>query len=135
MGAVNLDRDLAQAELGCELLVGPTGHDKVHDLSLSRRERIEAVLELGDGLPVPAPGAVALDAELHCIKELLIAQVTAPVRWEETVRALGGFAPDLALEVGPGQTLSGLMRRILPELVTIAAGDAPGVARTREALG
>jgi len=65
---------------------------------------------------------------------LLVRQVTAPVRWEETVLALAGLGATLALETGPGRVLSGLARRIAPSLVSVPAGDAEGIARAREIL-
>jgi [acyl-carrier-protein] S-malonyltransferase len=65
---------------------------------------------------------------------LLVRQVTAPVRWEETVRALAGFEAPVALETGPGRVLTGLLKRIAPGVRGIPAGDAGGVAQAREAL-
>ena len=65
---------------------------------------------------------------------LLVRQVTAPVRWEETVRALAALGATLALETGPGRILSGLARRITPGLLSVPAGDVEGIARAREAL-
>jgi [acyl-carrier-protein] S-malonyltransferase len=65
---------------------------------------------------------------------LLERQVTAPVRWEETARALAGRDVRVALEVGPGRTLAGLMKRIVPELPCVPAGDADGIRAAAEAL-
>src|SRR5947207_2902628 len=65
---------------------------------------------------------------------LLVKQMTAPVRWEETVRALAALGATLALETGPGRVLSGLNKRIAPSLVSVPAGDLDGIARAREAL-
>ncbi len=68
------------------------------------------------------------------LRDLLVRQMTAPVRWEETAHALSGFGATLALEVGPGRTLSGLLRRILPDLTVIPLGDPAGVAAAQAAL-
>ena len=68
------------------------------------------------------------------LPQLLVRQVTAPVRWEETVRALARVGATVALETGPGRVLSGLLRRIVPSLTAIPAGDLAGVARAREVL-
>jgi len=46
------------------------------------------------------------------VAEVLIRQVTAPVRWEDSVRAMRAAGADAFLEVGPGKVLSGLVRRI-----------------------
>jgi [acyl-carrier-protein] S-malonyltransferase len=69
------------------------------------------------------------------MRSLLVQQVTRPVRWEETVRALAGLGASLALETGPGRVLTGSLRRIAPSLTGVAAGDAEGIARARELLG
>jgi [acyl-carrier-protein] S-malonyltransferase len=46
------------------------------------------------------------------VKELLIAQVSAPVRWESSVRYLLDNGVEHFTEIGPGKVLSGLIKRI-----------------------
>lgn len=46
------------------------------------------------------------------LKQLLVEQVVAPVRWTDSVAALAAQGVDNALEVGPGAVLKGLVRRI-----------------------
>jgi len=46
------------------------------------------------------------------VREGLKQQVTAPVRWEETIRRLRREGVELFVEVGPGKVLSGLVRQI-----------------------
>lgn len=48
------------------------------------------------------------------LKRCLVAQLTSPVRWTETLYALGEMEVDGALELGPGHVLQGLVRRTLP---------------------
>jgi [acyl-carrier-protein] S-malonyltransferase len=68
------------------------------------------------------------------VAALLVSQVTAPVRWEDTMTALRAFEPALALEVGPGRVLTGLARRLWRELRCQPVGDRTGVAQAAEAL-
>jgi [acyl-carrier-protein] S-malonyltransferase len=68
------------------------------------------------------------------LRELLVRQVTAPVRWEDTVLGLAAAGAGLALETGPGTALSGLLRRSVPGLEAIPAGDIAGIARAKERL-
>ena len=49
------------------------------------------------------------------IREKLIAQARSPVRWEETLRNMAGDGVDTFVEVGPGQTLSGFVKKTLKE--------------------
>jgi [acyl-carrier-protein] S-malonyltransferase len=46
------------------------------------------------------------------VREGLKRQVTAPVRWEESIRRLRREGVELFVEVGPGKVLSGLLRQI-----------------------
>ena len=68
------------------------------------------------------------------VVSLLVSQVTAPVRWEDTMAALRAFAPTRAFEVGPGRVLCGLARRLWPELPCQPVGDRASVERAAEAL-
>ena len=54
------------------------------------------------------------------VAEVLIRQITAPVRWEESVREMRESGADSFLEVGPGKVLSGLVRRIGKDARTAA---------------
>ena len=59
---------------------------------------------------------------------LLADQLTAPVRWVESMQVLGGLAPDARfLEIGPGAVLKGLLKRILPDARCITLGTAQEV--------
>jgi [acyl-carrier-protein] S-malonyltransferase len=57
------------------------------------------------------------------------------VRWEDTMYALRAFEPTGALELGPGSVLTGLAKRMWPELRCQAVGDVAALARVREAQG
>jgi len=46
------------------------------------------------------------------IRTRLIAQITSPVRWTETMQALAATGPVMLIEAGPGSVLSGLAKRI-----------------------
>jgi [acyl-carrier-protein] S-malonyltransferase len=52
------------------------------------------------------------------VADVLIRQITAPVRWEESVIAMRAAGADAFLEVGPGKVLSGLLRRIEKDAAT-----------------
>lgn len=46
------------------------------------------------------------------IKPLLIRQVSSSVRWEQSIRAMTGAGVDTFVEIGPGRTLCGFLKRI-----------------------
>ncbi|HVV15632.1 MAG TPA: ACP S-malonyltransferase [Polyangia bacterium] len=76
-------------------------------------------------VPVVTNVEAAPNQDASRIVELLTRQVTAPVRWEESVQRLAGMGVRRALEVGAGNVLAGLVKRIAPEIEVLAAGD-PG---------
>jgi len=70
----------------------------------------------------------------HRVKDLLIQQVTAPVRWEESMQRLRALGCEVAIEVGPGRVLAGLLKRSVPELPCVSLYDPATVAEVREVL-
>jgi len=79
----------------------------------------ERLRERLDALELRAPSVryvSAVDASAHerpeDLRELLVRQLSSPVRWADTVRAI--CSPEVALvgECGPGKVLTGLNRRI-----------------------
>ena len=63
------------------------------------------------------------------LPDRLARQLDSPVRWVGLRPALVGLGADVLVEVGPGSVLSGLARRIAPEVRT-ARGQRPrGAAR------
>jgi [acyl-carrier-protein] S-malonyltransferase len=50
--------------------------------------------------------------DLNAIRELLIEQVTEPVRWERGIRAMMEKGVDQFFEIGPGKTLTGMNKKI-----------------------
>jgi len=62
-------------------------------------------------------------------REALIRQVTARVRWTESVRTLASLGVASAIECGPGQVLSGLVKRISPSIRMAATGDLAGIEK------
>jgi [acyl-carrier-protein] S-malonyltransferase len=62
--------------------------------------------------PVVANVDATPNADSARVPELLVRQIDAPVRWEESVAAVAGAGVTRALEIGPGKVLAGLVKRI-----------------------
>lgn len=63
-------------------------------------------------------------------KRLLLDQLTAPVRWVECMQEAARLAPGADyIEIGPGNVLSGLLKRIVPEAAARALGSADEVEK------
>ena len=68
------------------------------------------------------------------IRERLVEQVTAPVRWEASMRWLLGNGFSRFIELGPGKALSGFMKRIDRAVPVLNVGDRSSLADTVQAL-
>lgn len=62
------------------------------------------------------------------IKDLLVQQVTAPVRWEESVQAIAKLGVVRAYELGSGAVLKGLVKRIADTIEVTTIGEPHEVA-------
>ncbi len=63
-------------------------------------------------------------------KRLLADQLTAPVRWVACMQTAAELAPNATfVEIGPGNVLSGLLKRIVPNAKAIVLGTADEVER------
>jgi [acyl-carrier-protein] S-malonyltransferase len=88
----------------------------------------DAMAEALEDTP-PGPPTVPLIANVSAakatdpaeIRDLLVRQVTAMVRWRECVNAMVELGVDSFLELGAGKVLSGLIRRIAPDAATMSA--------------
>lgn len=57
------------------------------------------------------------------VRELLSMQISSPVRWEESIRNMIEAGADTFLELGPGRTLSGLIKKIDPDVRALSISD------------
>jgi [acyl-carrier-protein] S-malonyltransferase len=58
------------------------------------------------------------------IKDELVFQLTHPVRWVQCVEYLAAHGVSAAVEIGPGKVLTGLIKRIAPDMQLQNLGDA-----------
>jgi [acyl-carrier-protein] S-malonyltransferase len=90
----------------------------------------------------PAPPDVPLVANVSAapttdpaeIARLLVEQVTATVRWRESVLAMAELDVDSFVELGAGKVLSGLVRRILPDAAVASAGNPDEIEQLLKTL-
>lgn len=60
-------------------------------------------------------------------RQALEAQVTSPVRWVETVRRIAALGAGTLVEIGPGKVLTGLAKRIAPDLALLNVEDPASI--------
>lgn len=73
---------------------------------------------------VPIVTNVTAKAEIdpQTLRNLLVEQVTDVVRWRESMEYLAAHGVERVIEIGAGKVLSGLMKRIAPEISTMNVG-------------
>jgi [acyl-carrier-protein] S-malonyltransferase len=67
--------------------------------------------------------------------EALVAQVSSPVRWEDVVRRLALEGVTTYVEVGPGNVLSGLVKKIHREAAVARFSDPDDLGSVEDILG
>ena len=78
--------------------------------------------------PVIANATAEPNTDPGRIVPLLLTQVTAPVRWVETIQQMVLHGVDTLIELGPGKVLTGLARRIDKGLRAYAVEDPAGLS-------
>lgn len=103
------------------------------DLMASAAEELGEALRETEFRPARAPVipnvTAAATRDGDALRELLIDQLTRPVLWVDSMKALRAVDPQPALEVGPGRVLTGLMRRIDRSGKVTPVGDLESLER------
>ena len=98
------------------------------------KEALKSVSLSAPEFPVISNVEAKPNSDADRIAELLVRQIDAPVLWDASVRAMADGGVDLALEIGPGKVLAGLVKRIDKRISVVAVGDPEGVTKALESL-
>jgi [acyl-carrier-protein] S-malonyltransferase len=98
------------------------------------RDALATVAMRAPAVPVVANVEAAPLTDPARIRDALVRQVTATVRWRECVAAMAGQGVDRFYEIGAGKVLTGLVRRIAPGATGAAIGTPEDVAAFKAAL-
>ncbi len=77
---------------------------------------------------------VSEQTEPAAIKDALVRQAAAPVRWVETINRMAAMGVTHVLECGPGKVLAGLTKRIDPRLQGFALADRASLEQALAAV-
>jgi len=86
-------------------------------------------------MPVVTNVEAAPNADAARVVPLLLAQVSAPVRWVESVRALAAAGVTRVVELGPGRVLGGLVKRISRDIEVLNVEDPASLEKSLAAAG
>jgi [acyl-carrier-protein] S-malonyltransferase len=67
-------------------------------------------------------------------RDLLVRQITSPVRWQETIKKMADLGVDTIVELGPKRTLSNLIKRIDKRIRILNIENLESMHRTVAAL-
>jgi [acyl-carrier-protein] S-malonyltransferase len=109
------------------VLMEPAQERLAADLNAIQFQNLTTSLVTNVDAAVITNGAEALDA--------LVRQVTAPVRWLESMQLLIKEGVDTFIELGPGKVLTGLMRQINRDVKCFNVEDTASLKSTSAALG
>lgn len=113
------------APFHCALMKPAQDRLRVDLAGLTLREARFPILQNVSARPVVAAEA---------IRKGLVEQVTAPVRWVETVLHLKEMGVTAMVEIGPGKVLSGLARKIAPDMPAFHVNDPESLQATLAGL-
>ena len=109
----------AGAKRALRLNVGGAFHSPLME---SARVELEAAIEATEfhapRCPIYQNVTASPTTDIDTIRRNLIAQLTAPVRWTESAKAMVADGASRFIEVGPGAVLQGLIKKIAPEVET-----------------
>jgi len=101
-------------------------------LMAGAQARLDAALAAAPFADAAAPVVANVDAAPHRSgadwAPLLSGQLCRPVRWREAILAMPGLGVGRVVELGPGAVLSGMVKRIAPDLERLAVGAPEDLA-------
>lgn len=129
--AVNRAIEIAKARGFRKAMLLPVSAPFHSALMVPAGERLAAVLDTLTFAPLAIPVVTNVEATANAdgsrVRELLVTQVSAPVRWDESVREMVRLGVTTFIEVGPGKVLSGLVKRIDKEVTVSNIEDTAGL--------
>ncbi|TXI29299.1 MAG: ACP S-malonyltransferase [Nitrosomonas oligotropha] len=93
----------------------------------SMRQQLAHVPLQSPRIPILHNADVKTHTDTADIKEILIRQLTSPVRWVDTIKALAADGITHVVECGPGKVLAGLNKRIDPSLQQLSLADGEAI--------
>ncbi len=110
-------------------------HSSLMKPAADKLEKVLDKIAISDiSIPVIANVSAQAVTDAEQIRTNLIHQVYSPVLWEDTVRTLLEAGVDTFIEVGSGNVLTGLVRKVDRKVKAMAVSDREGVEKAKELI-
>ena len=137
-GAVKRAVEIASQSGAKRAVILPVSAPFHCELMQPAAQRLEELLRKSSFGPLKIPVVTNVAAEAiqtgDEAREALVRQVSLPVRWEDSMRALIDQGVDMFVEVGPGKVLSGLLRQIDRSVLCVNVEDEKSLQAAVEKL-
>ena len=101
-------------------------------------ERLREELKKAEIYPIETPYVTNVTAgyveDSGCVKDLLVRQVSSSVRWQQSVEKMIAGGVDTFVEIGPGKTLSGFIRKISGDVTVMNIQNTEDFQKVMEHL-
>jgi [acyl-carrier-protein] S-malonyltransferase len=130
-----LEAEREGARRAIKLRVSGAFHSPLVERAAVRLRPAVDKVQLVDGGAAVMSTVTARIEDAQRYRELLIEQLTAPVRFTQAARELIAQGVTTFVEVGPGGVLSGLLKRIDRSVRTISVSDLKSLNEATDTLG
>ncbi|RBW67520.1 ACP S-malonyltransferase [Bacillus taeanensis] len=113
---------------------GPFHSELMRPAADNLREVLDSIAISDVTIPIIANVTADEVTKENDIREKLVEQIYSPVLWEDTVQKLLDLGVDTFVEIGPGNVLSGLVKKVQRRVKTIAINDEETLLKAVEQL-
>lgn len=112
------------------LAVSGPFHSSLMKPAAERLSEVLADVTISDAsVPVVANVSARPVTDARTIRQSLIDQVASPVLWEDSVRWMMEQGVDTFVEIGPGNVLTGLVKKVNRRVTALSVQDVPSLER------
>ena len=113
---------------------GPFHSDMLKDAGAELGKVLDTVTIHDPVIPYVANVNASYVTGAAAVKDLLVQQVSSSVRWQQSVETMLADGVDTFIEIGPGKTLSGFMKKINRDVTVLNIEKLEDIDKVMEAL-
>lgn len=114
---------------------GPFHSEMLKEAGEKLGEVLETVEVRKPAIPYVANVTAAYVTDEAEVKPLLMKQVSSSVRWQQSIETMLKDGVDTFIEIGPGKTLTGFMKKITRDVTVLNIEKLEDIEKVKEVLG